>query len=101
MPGPARRGHPAATYVGNRHPPLIQQPPQPDTAICTPTMLSMDAARMSRLIGYDHRAAAPSAHDTSNRIHALTVEVVRQAPQGRCPALHVRHVVSVRGLHES
>ncbi len=75
MPDAAIRGHPTATRVGHRRPPLVQQPPQADTTVCAPAVLNMYAARMARFVGHDHPAAASSTHDTSSRIHQLTVGV--------------------------
>ena len=69
MPGGRGRSGPTPTRAGHRYVQLIQQPPQPHTAICAPAMLDVDAARMARLIGDDHHATAPGTHGISNRIH--------------------------------
>jgi hypothetical protein len=66
---------PKTTRVGHRHPSLIQQPPQPDTANRAAAVLNMHAARMRRLIAYNYQATAPCTHDTSSRIHQPTVSV--------------------------
>jgi hypothetical protein len=73
MPDAHGRGRPSATRAGHRHAQPIQQAPQPHTASCAPAMLYTDAARMTRLVGDDHRATAPGTRGVSSGIHEDTV----------------------------